>query len=51
MATRFGMALFVGAFTAYLAAGLAMFIALNTLLGLVQSYIIRKVSSLSQRHA
>ncbi|HSW76754.1 MAG TPA: membrane protein insertase YidC [Candidatus Saccharimonadales bacterium] len=45
MASRLGMALFVGAFTAYLAAGLAMFIALNTLLGIAQTYIVRKISS------
>ncbi|MCX5924072.1 MAG: membrane protein insertase YidC [Candidatus Dependentiae bacterium] len=51
MASRFGMALLFGAFTAYLAAGLAMFIALNTLFGVAQSYAIRNIGWLSRRLA
>ncbi|MBI2345224.1 YidC/Oxa1 family insertase periplasmic-domain containing protein [Candidatus Dependentiae bacterium] len=40
-ASRFGFALLIGAVSAYLASGLALFIAVNTLATVAQSYIVR----------
>jgi YidC/Oxa1 family membrane protein insertase len=40
-ASRFGFALLIGAVSAYLASGLALFIAVNTLATVTQSYIVR----------
>lgn len=40
-ASRFGFALFIGAVSAYLASGLALFIAVNTLATVLQSYVVK----------
>lgn len=40
-ASRFGFALLIGAVSAYLASGLALFIAVNTLATVAQSYVVR----------
>ena len=40
-ASRFGFALLIGAVSAYLASGLALFIAVNTLATVTQSYVVR----------
>jgi YidC/Oxa1 family membrane protein insertase len=40
-ASRFGFALVIGAVTAYLASGLSLFIAVNTLATVVQSWMVR----------
>lgn len=41
--SRLGFALFLGAVTAYLASGLALFIMVNTVLGVVQTYAVRNI--------
>lgn len=51
LASKFGFGLLVSAFTSYLASGLALYIALNTIFGVVQSYVIRSIGSLSKRFA
>ncbi len=40
-ASRLGFALFISAVSAYLASGLALFIAVNTLATVIQSHVIR----------
>ncbi len=50
-ASRFGFGLLVSAFTSYLAAGLALYIALSTLFDLVQSFAFRNIGWLSKRFA
>lgn len=41
--SRIGFALFLAAVTAYLASGLALFIMMNTVLGVVQTFVIRNI--------
>jgi len=41
--SRIGFALFLGAVTAYLASGLALFIMMNTVLGVAQTYAVRNI--------
>lgn len=43
-ASRFGFAMLLAGVTSYLASGLALFIMMNTALGVAQSYFIRKLS-------
>lgn len=45
--SRVGFALFLAGVTAYLASGLALFIMMNTALGVVQSYVVRKAGWLA----
>jgi len=42
-ASRIGFALFLAAVTAYLASGLALFIMMNTVLGVVQTYAVKNI--------
>lgn len=49
--SKIGFALFLAAVTSYLASGLALFIVLNTLFGVVQNLAVKKISWLSARYA
>lgn len=51
MFSRIGLALFLAAATSCLASGLALFIAFNTLFGVVQSWAIRNIRWLSIRYS
>lgn len=51
MFSRIGLALFLAAATAYLASGLALFIVLNTLFGIVQGWAVRNISWLRVRYS
>lgn len=49
--SKIGFALFLAAVTSYLASGLALFVVLNTLFGVVQSFAIKKIRWLAARYS
>ncbi len=51
MFSKVGFALFLAAVTSYLSSGLALFVVLNTLFGVVQSFLIKKIRWLTARYA
>jgi YidC/Oxa1 family membrane protein insertase len=51
MFSKIGFALFLAAVTSYLASGLALFVVLNTLFGVAQSFVIKKIRWLKARYA
>ena len=51
MFSKIGFALFLAAVTSYLASGLALFVVLNTLFGVAQSFVVKKIRWLAARYA
>ena len=49
--SKIGFALFLAAVTSYLASGLALFVVVNTLFGIAQTFVFKKVRWLSTRFA
>lgn len=49
--SKIGFALFLAAITSYLASGLALFVVLNTLFGVAQSFVVKKIRWLQTRYA
>ncbi len=49
--SKIGFALFVAAVTSYLASGLALFVVVNTLFGILQTFVVKKVRWIAARYA